>query len=105
MLIITSSLKDTMVLDTLGYAACNPGGEANFKTIVAKAREFNNRFGKIYILFDNDGPGIRGATRLSHFTGWQPIFLPKEVAKDPADVVKRHKNRFVISEIIRNLAL
>ncbi len=104
-LIISSSMKDTMVLNTLGYAACNPGGEANFKAIVSKARELNNRFSDIYILFDNDGPGIRGASRLSHLTGWKPVFLPKELAKDPSDVVKKYGNRFVITETIKKLTI
>lgn len=103
-LIISSSMKDTLVLTSLGYNACNPPGETNLRAVLARARELNARFNNIQILFDNDGPGIRSAYRLSGLTGWRPIFLPKEVAKDPADVVKKYGNRFVLSHILRRFA-
>lgn len=99
-LIITSSMKDTLVLTSLGYAAAAPSGETNIRALFERAREFNARFSNVVILFDNDSPGIRAATRVSHATNWRKIFLPRELAKDPADVVKKFGNRFVLSQIL-----
>lgn len=101
-LIISSSMKDTVVLSSLGYHACNPPSETNLRRVKEKAREFNSRFSNIYILFDNDVPGIRAASSLAAKTGWKPIYIPKNIAKDPADVVKKFENRFVLSAILRS---
>jgi len=104
-LIVTSSMKDVLVLTSLGYNAIAPPGESNIRSVLEKARELNARFHRIYILFDNDGPGISAANRLHRHTNWPRIFLPKEVAKDPADVIKKYGNRFVLSRIMAKFAI
>lgn len=103
-LVITSSMKDTLVLTSLGYNACNPSSETNLRALKGKARELNERFSVIHILFDNDKPGIKSAQTLAKLTGWKPIYIPNNVAKDPADVVKKYGNRFVLSNILRSFA-
>ncbi len=100
-LIVTSSMKDAIVLTSLGYSACSPASETNLRAVKARAREFNERFSAIYVLFDNDAPGRKAAKALTNITGWTAIFIPKEVAKDPADVVKKFGNRFALSNFLR----
>lgn len=100
-LFVTSSMKDTLVLTSLGYCAVAPSSENSMNALLGKARELNSRFSDIHILFDNDPPGIRAARRLGHLTSWKTVFLPKDLAKDPADVVKKYGNRFVLSELLR----
>lgn len=103
-LFISSSLKDSIVLTSLGYNSCNPPGETNIKALFSKASEFNQRFDEVIVFFDNDKPGIAAAGRVAKETGWKSIVLPKNLAKDPSDVIKKFGNRFVLSETLRNLA-
>lgn len=103
-LIVTSSMKDSLVLTSLGYAACAPAGETNIRAVLSKARELNARFSEVLILLDNDVPGLKAAQKLSALTGWRAFSLPKGTSKDPADVVKKYGNRFVLSEMLRKLA-
>lgn len=99
-LIITSSFKDAIVLSTLGYPACAPSSESASKALLAKARELGSRFQDIYILYDNDAPGIRAALSIAKATGWRPVFIPREYGKDPAEVVLKSSNRFLLNKIL-----
>jgi hypothetical protein len=101
LLIITSSMKDAMVLTSLGYPACAPPSENSFRPLLERAREFNARFHQIVTLLDNDGPGRRAAKRIEHSTNWRGIFTPG--FKDPADVIKKFGNRFVLKNILVSL--
>ena len=72
-LVITKSMKDVMCLYELGYKAVAPQGETQHlsKMII---EDFFVKFNKIYILFDNDEAGTKGALKLynqlsSHFDG------------------------------------
>ena len=62
-LIITKSMKDVMCLYEMGYKAVAPQGETQHlsETII---KDFFVKFDKIYILFDNDDAGIKGAANL-----------------------------------------
>lgn len=97
-LVIQSSFKDTIVCRRAGYLGCNPTGEGSLSIIKSKARELNQRFKKIFILFDNDKPGISNANRLSKDTGWTPIVMRN--FKDPSDSVEKTKNYFEVHSVI-----
>lgn len=86
-LIITSSLKDTLTLRNLGFLAINPTSENSRKGLMLIARELNQRFEKIYVLLDNDRPGIYATRVLAQKTGWKPLYLPQHFLKDPSDMV------------------
>ncbi len=91
-LIISSSLKDTMVLTKCGFNACNPTSENSFRGILNKKDELNERFKNIRILFDNDIPGINAANSLYSKTGWETMFLPQKLSKDPSDYIMNGGN-------------
>lgn len=94
-LIITSSLKDTLVMQQAGYSACNPTSENSFNTLVGVKEELEERFKKIYIFFDNDSPGVKAALKLKEATGWAPIGLPiKWGCKDPSDLISKDKGDY-----------
>lgn len=105
-LIITSSLKDTMTLRRLGYLAINPTSENSKRALYKKVRELNMRFNNnVYILFDNDPPGIKSAKSLALVTGWKPIFLPKTFSKDPSDLTMKTGNYLALSMFFANFNL
>lgn len=105
-LIITSSLKDTMTLRKLGYLAVNPTSENSKRGLYKRIRELNYRFNNnIYILFDNDKPGIRAARSLAQETGWKVIMLPTWSSKDPSDLVMSTGNYLALSMFFDNLGL
>ena len=85
LLVITSSKKDAMCLQSFGYYAIAPQGEG--VDIPANLLwELKQRFQRIIIFYDNDYPGLQLAHQKKHF--WQVddyVFLPfTEDAKDPA---------------------
>ncbi len=97
-LIITSSLKDTMTLRRMGLIACNPTSENSKSALLKKVREFNARFDKVYVLFDNDLAGILSAKKLVGQTGWGLMEFPRELAKDPSDLVMSRGNYLALSD-------
>jgi hypothetical protein len=73
-IIITKSLKDVMVLRTLGFISAALQNEiTNIKDTVA--RELYERFNKVYILYDFDLTGVKGANNLKKKYGFFPIFI------------------------------
>ena len=74
LIIITKSLKDVMVLRTLGFISAALQNEiTNIKDTVA--RELYERFNIVYILNDFDYTGVKGANNLKKKYGFTPIFL------------------------------
>lgn len=91
-LIISKSLKDTMVMNELGLPSCNPTSENSLGEIIKRSDEIDSRFQKKFIFFDNDEPGKIASSNLNDSTGWAEICLPPEWAKDPSDLVKLDGN-------------
>lgn len=94
-LIITKSLKDVMVLDTMGYASVAMQSEmSTIKPSVME--ELNRRFKKIYLLQDFDYAGVSGANRLrKEYPFIMPFFIQSfktrsNGLKDISDYVKHH---------------
>lgn len=88
LLIITKSLKDVMVLDQMGYNAIAPHGE-NFAISEELMSTIRNRFERVVILYDNDGPGMRAAASLAQKYELECVFLP-EGTKDVSDFVESY---------------
>lgn len=105
-LIITSSLKDTMTLRNMGVLALNPTSENSKQALLNKAKELNQRFKKIYILFDYDKAGIDSSYVLSKQTGWEVINLflydktNKKYIKDPSDSVMVSNTYFYLINLL-----
>lgn len=103
LLFITSSLKDVMVFNEIGYNAVAPHSEVP-KINQDVINNLKKRFKEIIIFYDNDGPGIDSASKLSEYTGFKYLHIPTEFKeKDPSDVSKRYgldKLKLIIDSII-----
>ncbi len=106
LLIITSSMKDLLVLKVLGYNAIALGGEGN--RIPAKILDYlYDSFDNIIVFYDNDKPGIEYGKKLSSEIGSSYIHIPEEYkdTKDISDFIKKYKieqTRCLIKELIEN---
>lgn len=89
-LIITSSLKDVMVLDELGYNAIAPQGEGI--DIPDKIMDFLiASFTNIYILYDTDEAGFKYANKLGNKYNLKTIFIDEKYkTKDISDFIRKY---------------
>lgn len=103
LLIITSSMKDVLVLKVLGYSAIALGGEGN--RIPAKILDYLKAcFEDIVIFYDNDKPGINYARKLSEEIDSDYIYIPEEFfEKDISDYIDSYKIEQTRSLIINLL--
>lgn len=87
LLIITSSLKDVMVLYKMGFSAIAPQSE---NSNVHDIQDFAARFDKIVVFFDADEPGLAAASHLSESIGAPYFTIPSRYdAKDISDCVAK----------------
>lgn len=88
LLIITSSMKDAVVLKKLGYEAVAPSGEG--VRIPDKVLDYLRATSKKIIYFnDADSAGYKYTFKLSKETGFDYIFIPSYyLVKDISDFVK-----------------
>lgn len=91
LLIITSSMKDVLVLNVLGYEAIALGGEGNF--LNPKIADYLWAcFDNIVIFYDNDRAGIEGATKLAESIGAGMTYIPTEYKeKDISDFIAKFR--------------
>ena len=95
---ICSSLKDALCLwANTGIPAIAVQGEGYSLSSTA-CKELRRRFKKIYILFDNDKPGLEDGKKLSEQTGFINLTLPQfDGGKDISDLYKCvGKDRFIV---------
>lgn len=87
LLIITSSMKDVMVLNVMGYNAIALGGEGN--NIPDKILDYLWAcFDNIVVFYDNDKAGLEYGITLSEEIGAGNIHIPVEIEdKDISDYV------------------
>ena len=100
---ICSSLKDALCLwANTGIPAISVQGEGYSMSETA-INELKKRFERIYVLFDNDDPGLKDGEKLSHETGFINVVLPPfKGGKDISDYYKiKGKEAFV--ELIHHL--
>jgi hypothetical protein len=103
-LVICSSLKDALCLwNNLGIPAISPQGEGYGFSDHAIS-DLKSRFKHIYILYDNDEPGIRDSTKLAEQTGFTNIILPNiNNCKDISDLYKHLNNKQQFINILKQL--
>jgi len=88
LLIITKALKDVIVLSKLNIPAIAPQAE-NHLIPIDTLEELRSRFKSIYILFDNDEPGVKAARKYQEIYNLPIFFIPLELeVKDSAEVVE-----------------
>jgi hypothetical protein len=85
LLIITKSLKDVMVLRTLGYEAVSPKSEST--AITQDIRDYlNKRYRRIVLLFDDDEGGHLGAEK---YPEYEKLYI-QEDEKDISDFIRKY---------------
>lgn len=101
---ICSSLKDALCLwANTGIPALATQGEGYTMSDTAIG-QLRKRFKNVYILFDNDAPGIADGEKLSNLTGFTNIVLPHfNEGKDVSDLYKFLQNPNKFREIILSL--
>lgn len=96
-LIITKSLKDVLVLDTMNISAIAPQSE-NIIISTKHIEKAKERFKYIFTLFDYDNAGIHLAWQMRKLYGIEPLFLTEGLwkrkqgylsCKDIADYVRK----------------
>lgn len=90
-LCICSSVKDALCLwENYGIPSIAPQGEA-YKLPDNVVGQLKERFKKVYILFDNDEPGLKDGETLAKATGFTNIVLPPFLeGKDVSDYFKAY---------------
>lgn len=101
---ICSSLKDALCLwANIGIPSIAIQGEGYNMSNTAIS-ELKRRFKNVYILLDNDEPGLKDAERLASNTGFTNIVLPNiNGAKDISDLYLSLHNKDKFKEIIKGL--
>lgn len=99
--VITKSLKDTMCLYEQDIQAIAPCSE-NTTMSVKQLNKFNYAYKKLFVFFDNDLAGVKGAHKYKKLhNNIKCIFLKRKYAKDISDLFKSNKKDFqnAISEL------
>lgn len=102
-LVITKGLKDVMTLHSIGVNAVavrsenTPMSENAFELL-------KNRFDKIYIWFDVDEAGFKGAAKMSNLYNLPTLTHDKELGKDPSDIYRDH-GKEKLTEICHRLKI
>lgn len=99
-LFICSSLKDALCLwANTGIPAIALQGEG-YQMSETAIKELKKRYKNIYILYDNDEPGLLNSKKLSQQTGFKNVILsPFEGGKDISDLYKSQGKEKIIELI------
>lgn len=93
-IIISKSLKDTMCLYEQNLQAIAPCSE-NTTLSKQKLHKLSHVYDKIYIFFDNDLAGVKGAHKYKKILkNCSCIFIKRKYAKDISDLCKLNKKFF-----------
>ncbi len=88
-LVITKSLKDVMCLYEFGIPAIAPCSENLFLT-EAQYNKVKSKFKNIYLLYDNDLPGVRATNKIhKQYPELKCLLLNRNDAKDFSDYRKK----------------
>ena len=102
LLIVSKSLKDSMLLFELGYNAVSPNSETQFikKNVL---EQLLKRFKRIIIFWDNDAPGLREGQKWAEKHQLEYIYLPIGGPKDISDYFKVNgleKSKEILKQLI-----
>ena len=100
LLVITKALKDVMVLNSFGIAACAPNSETQFISD-SVLKELKERFENIIVLFDSDLTGITFMNKLKKkYPELIYTWIPRKYGtKDISDFYKMYKRKETLSLI------
>lgn len=105
-LVITSSLKDLMAFNRLKLTDAESIAPDSENTLIPESmlKSIIPKYEKIFVLFDNDEPGIRSMKRYKEKYGFDYVILDME--KDLSDSIKAHglaKTREVLLPLLKKL--
>ena len=100
LLVITKSLKDSMVLNSLSIPSCSPNSETQFIS-ESVLNDFRSRFDNIVVLFDNDSTGITFMNKLKkQYPDLIYTWIPRKYGvKDISDYYKMYKRKETLNLI------
>lgn len=107
LIVITKSFKDVMSMFEFGITAIAPNSE-NVVITPAQYNKLENKYNQIYVFYDNDLAGVKGAQKYRKKYGCKCIFIKRKYAKDFSDLYKSiSKTQFWITveelqEIFKN---
>ena len=88
-LVFTKSLKDVMCLYEFGIPAIAPCSE-NLLLTEAQYNKVKTKFKNIYLLYDNDLPGVRATNKIhKQYPELKCLLLNRNDAKDFSDYRKK----------------
>lgn len=98
-IVVTKSLKDVMCLHEFGIPAIAPCSENLFLT-EAQYKRLKEHFKRIYLLYDNDIPGIHATNKIhKQFPDVKCLLLNRDKAKDISDFRKLYGYRETLALI------
>jgi hypothetical protein len=99
-LVITSSLKDIMAIKSLKLNIDIIAPDSENSTIKdAIMQPYIESYKKIFVLFDNDEPGIKAAEKYKQiYPSLIPILLT--MSKDPSDSIRDHGPKEVRNRLV-----
>jgi 5S rRNA maturation endonuclease (ribonuclease M5) len=89
--ILIKSLKDVMLAYEFGFISIAPTSE-NVLLSEAQFLKIEGKYQRIFLLFDNDLPGIKGANKYKKKYNVTCIFIKRKYAKDLSDLYKKVSN-------------
>lgn len=107
-LFITKSLKDIIVLNNIGFEAIAPQSESMF-ICEELYNSLLGRFENIYLLYDNDEPGVKAADRIkTDFSNLKVISLPalpSKKIKDISDYMELYQDIDDLKQLLQKLMI
>lgn len=102
-IVVCSSVKDALCLSAgTGIPAIALQGEG-YSMSKSAIQSLKARYKEIFIILDNDAPGIKDAEKLASITGFTNIILPDYGAKDISDLYKKINNKERFKDLILSL--
>lgn len=112
--IITSSMKDVMLLKELGFAAIAFSSEGiptkgeNKKFVEEVIEQLKERFSLVLLFLDNDKPGIEYANKIGKAYNIKSICIPNDQPKDVSDYAAKYgikKTKKMVKKLISKAAI
>ena len=106
LLVITKSMKDTMVLHELGIPSCSPNSETQFLSD-SILQDLKQRFKHIIVLYDLDATGIAFSKKIKQeHSDLTVTLLPRDKhCKDISDYYRKYGKRETLAMINKKLKL
>jgi hypothetical protein len=99
---VTSSLKDTMCLNEVGFNSFNMSSENSYKMLLPVIEDLYNKYEHIYLFLNNDAPGKKFSLLLTTEIDKRLKYINNPSMyweTDPSDLIKNH-GKDLLKEII-----